>query len=373
MHFSNPHPTWIEINLSAIENNTRYVLEKTGVAVLAVVKTNAYGHGAVETSRAVLHAGATWLAVVRLEEVAELRKAGIESNIMLFGGVTPAEVDQALEMDAVLPMYDLELAKILSQRAVALGKSMRVHIKVDTGMGRFGVFPQEALEFARQLMALERLEVEGLMSHLAVTGREANLEGPTQISRFKSVVDAFRKEGILPRWVHLASSSAILQEPDSYFNMVRAGGVIYGLGDSSDTRGNMLPGLRRAFTWKAQLMSVKRFPEEWTVGYGATYMTRKNEVIGVVPVGHGDGYLRIPGGEVLQDGHRVPIVGKICMDQMMVSLPRMVPLGTTVVLVGEQEGGVIAPQELARRWGSATTAVTNVNKRIPRIYVRDED
>jgi alanine racemase len=371
MNFSNANPTWIEINLSAIENNTRYVLEKTGVDVLAVVKTNAYGHGAVETARAVLRAGATWLAVVRLEEVAELRQAGIDADIMLFGGVTPNEVDQALELEAVLPVYDLELAKVLSQRAVALGKRMRVHLKVDTGMGRFGVFPQEALEFARQLMVLEGLEVEGLMSHLAVTGREANLVGATQISRFKSVVESFRQEGILPRWVHLASSSAILKEPESHFNMVRAGGVLYGLGDSSDAQGNLLPGLRRAFTWKAQLMSAKRFPEEWTVGYGATYMTRKDEVIGVVPVGHGDGYLRIPGGEVLIEGRRVPIVGKICMDQMMVSLPRMVPLGTTVVLVGEQESAVIAPQELARRWGSATTAVTNVNKRIPRIYVRD--
>lgn len=372
MNFSNSHPTWIEIDLSAIENNTRYVLSKTGVDVLAVVKTNAYGHGAVETARAVLRAGATWLAVVRLEEVAELRQAGIDANIMLFGGVTPGEVDQALELDAVLPVYDLELAKIMSQRAEALGKRMRVHLKVDTGMGRFGVFPDKALEFARQLMAMKGLEVEGLMSHLAVTSREANLGGSVQIRRFKSVVEKLTQAGILPRWVHLASSSAILQEPESYFNMVRAGGVLYGLGDSSDVQGNMLPGLRRAFTWKAQLMSVKRFPEEWTVGYGATYMTRKNEVIGVVPVGHGDGYLRIPGGEVLLEGHRVPIAGKICMDQMMVSLPRMVPLGTTVVLVGEQEGGVIAPQELARRWGSATTAVTNANKRIPRVYIRDE-
>ncbi len=366
-----PYPTWIEINLSAIENNTRFVLQKTGVDALAVVKTNAYGHGAVQTAQAALRGGAKWLAVVRISELAELRQAGITAPVMVFGGAMPGELDKAIAYGAALPAYNRELAQICSQRALALGRKLRVHLKVDTGMGRFGVFPEEALDFARFLLTLEGLELEGVMSHMAVTGDEGALNGDTQIGRFSAVVETLREAGIRPTWVHMASSSAILEKPASYFNLVRAGGVMYGLGDASDAQGRMLPGLRRAFCWKAQLVSVKRFPAGWTVGYGATYTTQADEIIGVLPVGHGDGYLRIPGGAVLVDEQRAPIVGKICMDQMMVSLPAMYPLGTEVVLVGEQGQAVIPPQELARRWGSATTAVTNVNKRIPRVYLQD--
>jgi len=371
MNTEKPHPTWIEINLSVIENNTKYVLEKTGVDVLAVVKTNAYGHDALEAARAALRAGAKWLAVVRVSELKELRQAGITAPIMVFGGAMPGEVELAIAQGATLPVYNPELAQVYSDKALALGRKLHVHLKVDTGLGRFGVFPGEALDFARYLYSLEGLEVEGLMSHLAVTHREGALDGAVQISRFKEVVNTLSTAGIQPRWVHLASSSAIMQKPDSYFNLVRAGGVLYGLGDSSDAQGYMLPELRRAFCWKAQFVSVKRFPAGWTVGYGATYTTRQDEVIGVLPVGHGDGYMRMPGGEVLVGGQRAPIVGKICMDQMMVSLPQMVPLGTEVVLVGEQGDAVISPQELADRWGSSTTAATNINKRVPRVFVRD--
>jgi alanine racemase len=367
----NAYPTWIEINLSAIENNTRFVLEKTGVDALAVVKTNAYGHGAVESARAVLRAGAKWLAVVRISELAELRQAGITAPIIVFGGATPEEIDLAISYQAALPVYDRELAQIWSQRALALGRKLRVHLKIDTGMGRFGVFPEEALEFARFVASLEGLEVEGLMSHLAVTHHEGNLDGMLQVQRFRQVQETLREAGITPRWVHLASSSAILQMPESYFNLVRAGGVLYGLGDSSDAQGNLRPGLRRAFCWKAKFVSVKRFPAGWTVGYGATYTTHQDEIIGVLNVGHGDGYLRLPGGSVLVNGQRCPIVGRICMDQMMVSLPEMVLLGTEAVLVGEQGDAAIPAQELSKRWGSSTTAVTNINKRVPRLYVRD--
>lgn len=365
----NPNPTWIEINLTAIENNTRYVLKHTGVDALAVVKTNAYGHGAVEVGKAALRAGAKMLAVVRLSELSELRGAGISAPVMVFSGALESQVDQAIAQTAVLPVYDAELAKVWSARALALGRKLSVHLKIDTGMGRFGVFPQQALEFARFIGGLEGLRIEGLMSHMAVTGDEGNLSGRMQIERFKGVIETLEAAGINPRWKHLASSSAILFEPESHFNLVRAGGVLYGLGDASDADGSMRPGLKRAFCWKARFVSVKRFPAGWTVGYGATYVTKADEIIGALNVGHGDGYLRLPGGSVLVEGVRCPIVGKICMDQMMVSLPKAYPIGAEAVLIGEQAGAVIPPQELARRWSSATTFVTNVNKRVPRVYL----
>ncbi len=368
---SNPNPTWIEINLSHIENNTRYVLKHTGVDALAVVKTNAYGHGAVECGKAALRAGARMLAVVRLSELAELRESGITAPVMIFGGALETQIDQAIALTAVLPVYDAGLAKIWSARALALGRKLPVHLKIDTGMGRFGVFPDQALEFARFISTLEGLQIEGVMSHMAVTGDEGNLDGKTMIKRFKGVLETLKAAGIDPRWKHMASSSAILDEPESHFNMVRAGGVLYGLGDASDSSGNMRPGLKRAFCWKAKFVSVKKFPAGWTVGYGATYVTQQDEIIGALNVGHGDGYLRLPGGSVLVEGQRCPIVGKICMDQMMVSLPKAYPIGTEAVLIGEQDGAVIPPQELAKRWSSATTFVTNVNKRIPRVYLTE--
>jgi alanine racemase len=338
---------------------------------MGVVKTNAYGHGAVECSKAMLRAGVSYLAVVRISELVELRQAGIAAPVFVFGSALEGEVDQAIEMEGTLPVYDAELAQLFSQRALALGQKLRVHIKIDTGLGRFGVFPHEAVEFARFLSTLEGLEVEGMMSHFAIVGEENGLSSAIQTARFRGAVDALEAAGIRPRWMHLASSSAILYLPDSYFNMVRAGGLLYGFGEADDPEGHRLPRLQPAFTWKAVLASVKRFPAGWTVGYGATYTTREDEIIGVINVGHGDGYQRKPGGSVLVEGQRVPIVGKICMDQMMVSLPRVYPIGTEVVLAGRQGDTLIPPQELALRWGTITASVTNVNKRVPRVYLRE--
>lgn len=364
------HPTWIEINLPAIANNTKYVLEKTGVEVLAVVKTNAYGHGAVEVAKTVLKAGATWLAVVRCGEISRLREAGIVVPIMVFGGATPREVDLAIQQDATLPVYDLELAQLFSRRAQELGKRLRVHVKVDTGLGRFGVFPDDALDFTRRVLEMPGLELEGIFSHFAVADEAGHPLTPLQIRRFKRSVQSLNEAGIFPQWVHLANSPGILHETRAYFNLVRAGGILYGLGDMEDERG-FPSGLQPAFTWKAQLMSCKRFPGGWKIGYGQTYEASEGEVIGVVPVGHGDGFLRMPGNEVLVDGRKVPVVGKVCMDQFMISLPKMCPLGTEVVLVGEQGDESISPQEVARRWGSSTTVATNISQRVPRVYIRN--
>jgi alanine racemase len=365
------YPNWIEINLSKIESNTRAVIRRTGVDVMGVVKTNAYGHGAVESARAVLRAGASYLAVVRLSELEELRQAGITAPVMVFGGALKSEVDRAIALEGTLPVYDAELAAYFSQRALALGRKLRVHLKVDTGLGRFGVFPDEALDFARSIASLEGLEMEGMMSHFSLIEEENGLSGDIQIERFRSAVDALAAAGIRPRWVHLAGSSGILHKPESYFNMVRAGGLLYGFNEANESLGDLFPELEPVFTWKTALVSVKRFPAGWTVGYGATYKAQQDEIIGVLNVGHGDGYRRKPGGSVLVEGQRVPIVGKICMDQMMVSLPRMLPLETEVVLVGRQGDAFIPAQELARRWEVITAAVTNVIKRTPRVYIRE--
>jgi alanine racemase len=361
------YPTWIEINLSALEHNARAIAEYTGVSVLTVVKDNGYGHGAVEASKAALRGGAAWLAVVRCAEAVELRVAGITAPLIIFGGALPAEVDGVIARDISVPLFNYETAELLSRRAKELGKSARVHLKVDTGMGRFGVFPDEVVALAQRALELGGIEIEGVFSHLACAGDEGETLTPLQIKRLKEAIQSLHSAGIHPQWEHLASSGAIMQEPESYFNMVRAGGAFYGLGGCRPERPLSLL-LQSAFVWKAQLVSCKVMPEGWGIGYGSNYTTHKDEVIGVVPVGHGDGYRRIPGNEVLVGGQRVPVVGTICMDQCMVSLPHPYPLGEEVVLIGKQGNEEITTWEVRNRWKSTNSGVCLVHPRVPRFY-----
>ena len=362
-----PCPTWIEINLSAIEDNTRLIAEKVKVPLLAVVKDDGYGHGALETGQAFLRAGGTWLAVVRCAEGYELRQNGILAPILVFGGAVPDEMEDAIGQDLTLPLYSFECAELIAARAVAAGKKALVHLKIDTGMGRYGVFPEETLALARRALELGWIKIDGLFSHFALAGDDAAFSA-LQIRRFKEALASLQQNNISPRWVHLANSSGIVHEPDSYFNLVRAGGILYGLGSDRDA---LSAPLRRPFSWKARLMDCKAYPADWGIGYMHDYKTRQGEVVGVVPVGHGDGYRRVPGTFVLIDGQRVPVVGRICMDQLMISLPKRYPIGQEVVLVGSQGSQSIHPEELRNTWKSTYSGVTLVHPRVPRVYLRD--
>ncbi|MBI9044014.1 MAG: alanine racemase [Anaerolineaceae bacterium] len=363
-----PHQTWVEIDLQAIIHNTRKVIETTRKPLMVVVKDNAYGHGAVEVARSVLQAGAASLAVVRLPEAEELRKAGIESPIMIFGGITEAQADKAIALNCTVPVYDLGLARLFSARAQALGKKLDVHLKMDTGLGRFGVFPSEVVSFAKELKTLGGLQVSGIFSHFSAAEEEGHPITLKQIQRFEESLTNLQTYDLRPEWAHLSGSAGIFHVPQARFDLVRAGGIIFGLGELSyDPEVNGID-LKRAFTWKAQLMSCKRVPAGWGIGYNQKYITKKEEFIGVVPVGHGDGYQKAPRGEVLVKGQRIPIVGSICMDQFMIRLPDMVPIGTEVVLIGRQGEEQITPEETADRWKASVAAATNIKKRVPRIY-----
>lgn len=364
---TSPHLTWVEVNLAALEYNTRLVAQRVNVPIMAVVKDNGYGHGAVEVSRAALHAGASWLAVVRAQEGLELRRAGITAPLLVMSGVLPAEVDAALAHDLTLPLFDAEIAAAIAQRAAAAGITARVHLKIDTGMGRFGVFAEEALPMAQHALSLGALEIEGLFSHLAAAG-EDDAATARQLRRFQDALQALKAGGIQPRQVHLANTAAIIHAPDTFFNMVRAGGVLYGQGIGEPPL-EFTGQLRRTFAWKTQLLTCKQYPAGYGVGYGQTYHTRAGEWIGVAPVGYGDGYQRAPGNVVLIGGQRVPVVGRVCMDQILVSLPRHYPPGEEIVLVGAQGSERITQEEVQARWRCSFSAVTLVQPRVPRVYL----
>ncbi len=366
------YPTWVEINLSAVENNVKRTIEHVGVPLIAVVKDNAYGHGSVEVGKTALAAGATYLSVARFCEAMVLRRAGIQAPILSLGMVTPAEVDEAIANHVTVNLHSFEVAEMFAQRAQAAGKPVSVHLKVDTGMGRLGVQVDEIVKLAR--FALGKRQHTGRRDvqpfRQCRYGQRHDLT-PRQVVRFQQAVDALREEGICPRWLHLSNTAGTLVHPEARFTMVRAGSACVGIWPFNYD----LPYpefLRPALTWKARLASCKVLPAGWAVGYSQLYKLAKDELIGVVPVGYGDGFRRTSNNEVLIGGQRVPVRGRVCMDQTMIHLPKEYPLGEEVVIIGQQGNERIRLEDLAIRYDTAQVDVsTMINTRVPRVYVRD--
>ncbi len=360
-------PNWVEVNLSAVERNTRTMVKRAGVALMAVIKADAYGHGAVPVARTALGAGAQSLAVARFGEARVLRQAGIAAPLLVFGLATSDEVDEALALDVTLTLHSPETARLYAARAAAAGKILRVHLKVDTGLGRMGVLPGDALALARQALDLGGMELEGLFSHFAMVDEEPHPLTGIQTERFKQVITAFEQAGIRPRWLHIANTTGVTHYPETRFNLVRVGCGLVGV---KPLASEPFPAyLERTLIWKASLASCKLYPKGWGVSYGQEYITREDEWIGLLPLGYADGFQRARGNQVLIGGRRIPIIGRSCMDMSMVWLPGPLPMGTEVVIIGRQGQEEITPDELAERWDTTEVGVTSgINFRVPRVY-----
>ncbi|HEY3343446.1 MAG TPA: alanine racemase [Anaerolineaceae bacterium] len=364
------YPTWLEINLSAVEKNVQAIRRISGVDSMAVVKANGYGYGSVEISRAALAGGAAWLGVHRYNEARILREAGIQAPILVLGIATAPEVDEAIAGNITLTLYSQEVAEMISQRAAALGRQAKVHLKVDTGMGRLGVLPSEAVALAQSAAASGDIHIDGVYSHFAMADLADHPLTTQQVQRFRETLQCLHEADFNPRWVHISNTGGTLGRTDAWFNLVRPGSGIYGIWPFDD-----LPYpdyLSPVLTWKARLASCKRIPAGWALSYGQVYTLTHDEWIGVVPVGYGDGYRRRYGTEMLIGGRRIPVRGTVCMDQCMVSLPERHAFGEEVVVLGRQGDACISLPELARRWNTAQLeVVTNISLRVPRVYVRD--
>lgn len=363
--------TWIEVNLSAVEGNVRAIRSIAGVPLMAVVKANGYGHGAVEISRSALTAGASWLAVSCAEEGLALREAGISAPILVLGLVTAQEADEAIAAGLSLTVYCLESAQLYSLRSAALGRSVCIHLKVDTGMGRLGTLPgPDTLSLARSIVSMPSILLEGIFTHLACADEADPSPTLEQLERFQATLQALAEEGIRPAWVHAANSAATLAFPQSRFNIVRAGVAIYGVHPSAQV--TLSAAFRPALSWKARLVSCKVLPPGWGVSYGMEYRTKQEETVGVIPVGYADGWRRNRPNVVLLHGKRTPVIGRICMDQCMVRLPEGASLGTEVVLIGRQGEEEIRTEEVADRWGTINyEVITGISARMPRVFIRD--
>ncbi len=370
---SQPYATWLEINLAAVERNTQFITRSTGVAFMAVLKGNAYGHGAVEVGKAALKGGAAWLAVARMDEALELRRAGITAPILVLGTIPYAQVDAAIANTITVPLSSFEAADVYSQRAKALGRPLQVHLKVDTGLGRLGVLPHEILPLAQKARDLGGIDVSGLFSHFANAGDGDHPLNGVQVRNFQTALTSLETAGLRPRWAHLCNTAGSLAIPEARFDMVRGAEAHLGFNPFSFRALNENEPLQPALTaWKARLVSCKTLPAGWSIGYGSTYTLQSDELIGVVSAGFGDGIRRVPGNEVLIEGHRLPVLGATCMDVVMVKLPKAFPLDTEVTLLGKSGNEVITIDDIAARYHTVhVDFMMGLTARVPRVYYWD--
>lgn len=366
-----PYPNWVEVNLSAVGQNTRRVLARAGVPLMAVVKGDAYGHGAVAVAQAALAEGAAWLGVARMGEARVLRAAGLDAPILVFGMVTPDEVDEAIANRVTLALPGFQALEMFAGRALALGKRLAVHIKVDTGLGRLGVLPWDLAGLAQAAQSSPAIELDGVYSHFAMMDDdELHPMNTVQVERFDEAVAAMHAQGIFPRYLHMGNSVAVEEFPRARYNLMRAGIGLLGVRPLPE---KPFPEyMRRSLSWKVRLVSCKLYPQGWGVSYGQEYICAQDEWIGVLPLGYADGFLRAPGNQVLIGGRRIPVVGRICMDTCMVRLPHPFDLGEEVVVIGRQGNEEITAEELSERWGITEVGVSiGINFRVPRVYTRD--
>ncbi len=368
-------PTWLEIDLSAIAHNTRYIKTLVGpkVEVLASLKADAYGHGAVKVARTVLLNGASMLGVATVSEAVPLREAGIGAPILVFGYVPPWQMREAVRLGLTITLYSLEAAQALARAAQALDKVVGVHVKVDTGMGRLGIRAEEVddvVMLVREIVAVPRLEWQGIFTHFAMADIEDQTHVRVQLARFQTVLHSLEQQGLHPPLVHAANSAALLSLPEAHFDMVRPGIALYGLDPSSEVQ---LPeGFRAALAFKTQVAQVKLIPAGEVISYGGTYVTERPTRVAVLPVGYADGFRRGPTnwGTVLLHGQEAPLLGRVCMDQCMIDVSHIpqVRVGDEVVLIGRQGNATLSAELVAQRLGTSNYEVVSaILARVPRV------
>lgn len=365
--------TWAEIDLDAIAFNAAGLKARAGGAELMVaVKANAYGHGAVPVARAALEGGATRLAVHRAPEGVQLRQAGITAPILIMGYTLPAESERVVRWDLTPTVNSRPQAEALSAATVAVGKPLPVHVKVDTGMGRYGLLPDEVLDFVRFLSGLPGLALEGLYTHHAVADLADKAFTRHQFSIYMDVVKQLEAAGFTFSLKHVSNSATTLDQPEMALDMVRCGIALYGLHPSDEVE-PAIP-LRPALALKSRVARVRTLPAGASISYGRTYITDKPTRVALVPVGYGDGYHRFLSnrGAVLIRGQRAPIVGRVCMDQFVVDVSHIpaVQLHDVVVLIGRQGEERIPAEEVAR-WAETINyeVTTGLLPRVVRIYL----
>jgi alanine racemase len=370
-------PTWAEVDLDALAANFREVRRLVGheVKVMAVVKADAYGHGAVECARRLAAEGAEWFAVALPEEGIELRRAGVEQPILCLEGFWEGQAGACLKYKLVPVIYRLDMAEALESAARESGVVADIHVKVDTGVGRLGVrYGASSSEFARALKNFAHLRVDGLMTHFA-SADDAASDAFTeeQLARFHAARDSFRAEGHAPTFVDMANSAATFAHASARGNMVRPGGVLYGLWRDVLQTQSEPPRLRPVLAVRSRIVLLKWIEAGETLGYGRTFEATRRTLVATLPIGYHDGYVRALSnrGRVIVRGQYAPVAGRISMDLTLVDVTDVegVRLGDQVTLIGADDKLSVPAEEIAKNVGTISYEITcGISARVPRRY-----
>ncbi len=383
------HPiTWAEINLDAYAHNIRELKRVTRppARLMAVVKANGYGHGAVEVAREALQNGAQYLGVARINEAIPLREAGLGAPILIFGYSPPDLAPMLIDYELTQTVYSLSAASALSERATRKGEKINIHLKVDSGMGRLGFLLEvtngtrddiPAPNPVREIETITRLPgltVEGIFTHFATADSADKSYAGLQLDRFMDLLNRLQKKGLEPPIKHAANSGALIDMPDSHLDMVRPGIATYGLHPSDEVNKRIVD-LKPVMTLKSKIIHLKRVPPGFNISYGITFQTKNQTTIATVPVGYADGFNRLLSsrGHMLVHGQRVPIVGRVCMDLTMLDVGGIsgVEIEDEVVVFGQQVNETISADEIASSLDTINyEIVSTITGRVPRVYCK---
>ena len=365
--------TWAEIDLTALKENVRNMKRHIGehVRLMAVVKANAYGHGDAQVAKAALAEGASILAVALLDEALSLRAQGIEEPILVLGAVPTEYASIAAEKRIIVTGYSVGWLKDVLGFLGETEAPLEYHLKIDTGMGRLGCKTEEEIkEMMEMTESSDKLNCTGVFTHFATADEKDTDYFNMQLDRFKELISPLPLDRLM---VHSSNSAAGLRFREQLFNAVRFGIGMYGLAPSTEIKDELPFRLREVFSLHTELTHVKKIKKGESVSYGATYTAQRDEWIGTVPVGYADGWLRrLAGTEVLIDGKRQKIAGRICMDQFMISLAEEYPVGTKVTLIGKQKDEWISVDEIAQNLQTINYEITcMISSRVPRMFLEN--
>ncbi|SFC58606.1 alanine racemase [Bacillus sp. 491mf] len=371
--------TIVEVNLDAVKHNVSEFKKRVNdenITMMAAVKANGYGHGAVQVAKAAIEAGIHQLAVAFVDEGIELREAGVTVPILVLGYTSVEAVKDAIEYNIMITVYRIEDLKGINDIANQLEKSARIQVKIDTGMSRIGLQEDEVLLFLEELKNMKHIEVEGMFTHYSTADEADKTYTNMQTGLFEQAVNTAKELGIHLPYIHSSNSAGSMELGNTFQNMVRVGIGIYGMYPSKEVDHTAVS-LKPALSLKSKVAHIKQAKKNRGVSYGNTYVTTGEEWIATVPIGYADGYNRQLSnkGYALINGIRVPVIGRICMDQLMLDVTKALPVhvGDEVVFYGSQGKESLNVDEIADTLGTINYEVTcMLSRRIPRIYIKDD-
>lgn len=374
--FKHLRPVWAEIDLDNLAHNMREIRRiSKSKEIIAVIKADGYGHGALDIAPTLLQNGASRIAVAVLNEAVELRRGGIEEPIMILGFTPPSLVDMLLRYDIEQTVYSYDLAKEISNMAKKKNKKAKIHIALDTGMGRIGFLPDDkSLEEVYKISKLPNIIIEGLYSHFSSADESDKSYTKLQLKKFNEFYGKLIQKGIKINIRHIANSAAIIDMEESHFEAVRPGMILYGYYPSEEVCREKI-NLKPVMSLKTNIVHIKKLPAGEYISYGRKFKTYRESIIATLPVGYADGYTRLlfEKGKVIINGSFAPVVGRICMDQCMVDVTDIetVQLGDEVILLGEKDNLKFNADDIGSLIGTINYEVTcMISKRVPRVYLK---